>query len=240
MFAPPRDVLRLRKHTTTGDRRQRLSYRGWHANNSQRDQTMVDDEPGQDIAELSAVIANGLPDPCFVINRGERVTCQNAVAVRLFGTISADRPITLLLRVPEVADAIEVALSDGTPAMVRYDEAVPAERNFDVRILPLGGPPPEAALIVLRDLTEAQQVERMRADFVANASHELRTPLASLAGFIETLQGPAKNDPQATERFLQVMAEQAQRMSRLVGDLMSLSQIELKAHVMCGPRTAST
>ena len=54
--------------------------------------------------------------------------------------------------------------------------------------------PEEMILILLRDLTREQQIERMRADFVANASHELRTPLASLLGFIETLQGAAKND----------------------------------------------
>jgi two-component system phosphate regulon sensor histidine kinase PhoR len=71
----------------------------------------------------------------------------------------------------------------------------------------------------------------MRADFVANASHELRTPLASLSGFIETLQGPARNDPQARERFLDIMKAQANRMARLIDDLLSLSRIELKAHV---------
>jgi two-component system, OmpR family, phosphate regulon sensor histidine kinase PhoR len=71
----------------------------------------------------------------------------------------------------------------------------------------------------------------MRADFVANASHELRTPLASLSGFIETLQGSARNDAQARERFLDIMKAQATRMARLIDDLLSLSRIELKAHV---------
>ena len=74
-----------------------------------------------------------------------------------------------------------------------------------------------------RDLTREQQIERMRADFVANASHELRTPLASLLGFIETLQGAAKNDETARERFLDLMRTQAERMRRLIDDLLSLS-----------------
>jgi two-component system phosphate regulon sensor histidine kinase PhoR len=71
----------------------------------------------------------------------------------------------------------------------------------------------------------------MRVDFVANASHELRTPLASLLGFIETLQGPAKDDPKARERFLEVMRGQARRMTRLIDDLLSLSRIEMRLHL---------
>ncbi len=71
----------------------------------------------------------------------------------------------------------------------------------------------------------------MRVDFVANASHELRTPLASLLGFVETLRGPARDDAAARERFLAIMETQARRMARLVDDLLSLSRIELKAHV---------
>ncbi|HSO47175.1 MAG TPA: ATP-binding protein, partial [Rhizobiaceae bacterium] len=68
-------------------------------------------------------------------------------------------------------------------------------------------------------------------DFIANASHELRTPLASLRGFLETIKGPAANDKAATARFLDIMLEQSHRMSRLIDDLLSLSRIEMKAHV---------
>ena len=71
----------------------------------------------------------------------------------------------------------------------------------------------------------------MHADFVANASHELRTPLASIRGFVETLQGAAKDDPTAQARFLGIMQAQAERMSRLIEDLLSLSRIELREHV---------
>ena len=83
---------------------------------------------------------------------------------------------------------------------------------------------------VLSDRTRERALERMRADFVANASHELRTPLASLIGFIDTLRGPAADDPPAQARFLQIMAEQAARMNRLIDDLLSLSRIELAEH----------
>src|SRR5690606_12504079 len=73
--------------------------------------------------------------------------------------------------------------------------------------------------------------DRMRSDFIANASHELRTPLASLIGFIETLQGPARNDAAARDRFLEIMQTQAERMARLIDDLLSLSRLEMRAHL---------
>ena len=86
-------------------------------------------------------------------------------------------------------------------------------------------------LMTFHDLTPLRRVEEMRADFVANASHELRTPLAALSGFIDTLQGPAKDDAKARERFLGIMHAQATRMARLIDDLLSLSRVELSAHV---------
>ena len=92
-------------------------------------------------------------------------------------------------------------------------------------------PDRHAVLITLHDLTSIRRVEEMRADFVANASHELRTPLAALTGFIETMQGPARDDPAARDRFLGIMREQAWRMARLIDDLLSLSRIELRAHM---------
>ena len=87
------------------------------------------------------------------------------------------------------------------------------------------------ALLGLRDETDVRRMELMRVDFLANASHELRTPLASLSGFIETLKGHARDDAVARDRFLDIMATQAERMSRLVADLLSLSRIELNEHI---------
>ncbi|HXQ07871.1 MAG TPA: ATP-binding protein, partial [Bradyrhizobium sp.] len=86
-------------------------------------------------------------------------------------------------------------------------------------------------LMTFHDQTPLRRVEEMRADFVANASHELRTPLAALSGFIDTLQGPARDDAKARERFLGIMHTQATRMARLIDDLLSLSRVELSAHV---------
>jgi two-component system phosphate regulon sensor histidine kinase PhoR len=86
-------------------------------------------------------------------------------------------------------------------------------------------------LLTLQDTTRLRLAEQMRGDFVANASHELRTPLASMMSFIETIQGPARNDPEARERFIGIMAEQGRRMARLIDDLLSLSRVEMNAHL---------
>jgi two-component system phosphate regulon sensor histidine kinase PhoR len=109
---------------------------------------------------------------------------------------------------------------------------VPVPRELLAQVTPMepaladGG----RVVVLLSDRTRERAVERMRADFVANASHELRTPLASLIGFIETLRGPAEDDPVARARFLAIMAEQGERMRRLIDDLLGLSRIELTEH----------
>jgi two-component system phosphate regulon sensor histidine kinase PhoR len=120
---------------------------------------------------------------------------------------------------------------------VRFSERGAIERFFVAHCGPVRLPRRDQdgradfLLIRLRDETEIVRLDRMRGDFIANASHELRTPLASLTGFVETLLGPAKNDEANRERFLKIMLEQAQRMSRLVDDLLSLTRLEMKAHV---------
>jgi two-component system phosphate regulon sensor histidine kinase PhoR len=93
-----------------------------------------------------------------------------------------------------------------------------------------GGETGGRILIQIRDLTAVRRAEEMRADFVANASHELRTPLAAVSGFIDTLRGHARNDPDARDRFLEIMNVEAARMRRLIDDLLSLTRIELNEH----------
>ncbi|MGZ3272791.1 MAG: sensor histidine kinase, partial [Caulobacteraceae bacterium] len=146
-------------------------------------------------------------------------------------------PETALLvaavRNPEVLEVVDEALFGGIAGQAEYEAGGVQERFWRAVAKPLS-PGPDGvrrALLVLRDETDARRNERMRADFLANASHELRTPLASLAGFIDTLRGHAKDDPVARERFLGIMAAQAWRMARLIEDLMSLSRIELNEHI---------
>ena len=182
---------------------------------------------------LRAVVA-GLPDPVIALDRDGRVLALNDGARSLAPALRQGDPVSLALRMPELIEAVSRAYARGEEQRVQYSERVPIERWFETIVIPvqreakLGRP--DLVLMTFHDLTPLRRVEEMRADFVANASHELRTPLAALSGFIETLQGPAREDAKARERFLAIMQEQARRMARLIDDLLSLSRIELNAH----------
>ncbi|KLK92868.1 ATPase [Microvirga vignae] len=182
-----------------------------------------------------AVLAH-IPDPVILVDRRAVILEANKAAYLLLPGLKVGHPLSFALRSPDVLDGIEEVLEVTTPLRIEYSERIPTERTFEVHIGPLHTEGPGVAVqsgvvLFFRDLTSARRLEAMRADFVANASHELRTPLASLLGFIETLQGPAKDDPKARERFLEIMRLQAQRMRRLIDDLLSLSRIEMRAHV---------
>ena len=181
-----------------------------------------------------------LADPILLIQGGEREDLSgrrfvfaNAAARALLRIQRQEGPLTTAIRTPEVLDAVDEALYGGSPSEAAYEVRGMQDRSWRARAAPLASEPggPDLALLVLRDETEVRRAERTRADFLANASHELRTPLASLTGFIETLRGHAREDPEARDRFLAIMQAQAERMRRLIDDLMSLSRIELGEHI---------
>jgi len=175
-------------------------------------------------------LVDALPEPVIVVGVADRILAVNAAARALFPALRPDDLLVRSLRAPDVLDAVKRARVSGHEETVTWLERVPVERFFEVHVVPLQQAEPTMVL-TLRDLTEGRRVERMRVDFVANASHELRTPLASLLGFIETLQGPARDDADARVKFLGIMREQARRMTRLVDDLLSLSRIEQHLHL---------
>jgi two-component system, OmpR family, phosphate regulon sensor histidine kinase PhoR len=174
------------------------------------------------------------PEPMLVIDRPGAVARANPAAGTLFGAC-AGRRLAHALDSKPLAQAVERVLTGGGGAVVDFDFR-PAGSGFDrhlrarIERLPGYGGSDPSALIAVTDLTEVKRAEQLRADFVANASHELRTPLAILLGFIETLTGAAADDPEAQQRFLPIMQQQAGRMARLVDDLLSLSRIELTEH----------
>ncbi|MCB8882312.1 two-component sensor histidine kinase [Acidisoma cellulosilytica] len=172
-------------------------------------------------------ILEHLPEPLLLVTADGTVQRTNEAARQTVGADTA-----AVLRHPLLRGAIDRALATSTPQAADLLFAAPVTREIHAMVTPL-----DAGLfeerhvsVLLVDHTRERAVERMRADFVANASHELRTPLASLIGFVETLQGPAKDDLPARERFLDIMAQQAARMNRLIDDLLSLSRIELSEH----------
>lgn len=175
-------------------------------------------------------IMDAMPDPVLLLDGGRVVTRANRAARELAEINLAGHDIAVGLRNPELIDAVDKALEQRTGQSIEISFPVPTERNFAVRVEPLGEDLPDAAVVVFHDLTALEQTERMRADFVANVSHELKTPLTSLIGYIETLRGPAKTDTEAQEKFLAIMDEQANRMARLVDDLLSLARIEMEEH----------
>ncbi|MGN8023470.1 phosphate regulon sensor histidine kinase PhoR [Phyllobacterium sp. 22229] len=177
-------------------------------------------------------LAAQLPDPLIIFDHEGTILYVNPAANGAFGPLARGGTLLLHFRAPEMQTLVQSVMSDAQAGSIDYSERVPVERWYRATVLRLDqGGSDRQYLLSFRDLTEAHRLERMRSDFIANASHELRTPLASLSGFIETLRGPARNDAVARDNFLEIMQKQAERMARLIDDLLSLSRIEMKAHI---------
>jgi two-component system phosphate regulon sensor histidine kinase PhoR len=179
-------------------------------------------------------LLDALPAAAIVVDREQIVIRANQQAGALFPGVREGRTIALASRL--LVAPLTRTLQTGERETVAFQLNVPLERHFEASLVPLPTPAADAAgspaaLLVVTDKSEAERLAQMRADFIAHASHELRTPLASVRGFIETLQGPARDDPAARERFLGIMSAEAQRMNRLLDDLLSLARIEMRAHI---------
>ena len=205
---------------------------------------MDSDSPAETSADvgLMAEVFEASFDPMMIISGGEaddiagrRILRANAAARELFPISAGGALLVSVIREPGVLEAVDEALFLKQACRVDYISGGAQERHWRAQVHPLplrsGYGTEPLVLLTLKDETDLRRIERMRVDFLANASHELRTPLASLSGFIETLRGHAKDDPKARDRFLDIMATQADRMSRLVADLLSLSRIELNEHI---------
>ena len=184
------------------------------------------------LAAAEAVFA-ATPDPLILIDRQRRIVRANPAASDLVGVVAEASDLAASLRNPVLLAAADAVLAGESMRVVDFVLSIPVERVMQARIARVGGASlgETAAIVSLHDITTLKAAEQMRADFVANAGHELKTPLATLVGFIETLLGPARDDPAARDRFLGIMRGEAGRMSRLVDDLLSLSRIELNEHV---------
>jgi two-component system phosphate regulon sensor histidine kinase PhoR len=175
-----------------------------------------------------------LPQPLLLIGPDRRIVAANDPARAMIGMNAVGGDLATAFREPAILEATDAVRAGGTARSVDFTVTGATDRCFAAGIVPFEDPTAEGAtvLIALYDLTAHRRTERLRSDFIANASHELRTPLASLIGFIETLRGPARDDADARERFLAIMDETAQRMSRLVQNLLSLSRIEMEEHTL--------
>ena len=171
---------------------------------------------------INESLLDSLPDPVILLDANRVVLFSNAAVRQQLGASGVGRDLASLVRDPGVLASATAVLQGGGRREVDLELVDPAERQYAVRIEPLHEEAPGggACVIAMIDLTAMRRIEQMRTDFIANASHELRTPLSSLIGFIETLRGPARDDAKAREQFLELMHQQAQRMARLVRDLL--------------------
>jgi len=198
---------------------------------------MSDPKPKLKAGELpfDARILDGLPDPVFAVDQGLRIVDANRAAQDLFGANAVGGNFEESSVSEPILEAVKTVL-EGT-AVPRSEVFIPTpvSRSFELNVWRLPGlksKGPAWVIVVLHDLTAIRRAEKMRADFVSNVSHEMRSPLSSLLGFIETLRGPARNDPKATDKFLKIMEDEAKRMTRLINDLLTLSKVESDEHIL--------
>ena len=192
-----------------------------------------------DSLTATSILFDAIPDPLITLDKQSRLVYANSSARNLLAENRSEtdvkgRDLSSVLRQPSVLGAVEDVLNKNKAIAIEFSLADRIEQTFEARIESISGTNfsenDSAIIVLLRDITAQKNSEQSRADFVANVSHELRTPLTSLIGFIETLRGSAKDDPEARIRFLNLMANQSDRMARLVEDLLSLSRIEMNEH----------
>ncbi len=191
-------------------------------------------KPAVSPADIARRLLAALPDPAILLDREGSILSFNEKARDLYGGLKPALHLSSAIRNPQILEAVAACSAANPVQSVSFSDRVPVERHMTatvsyVAVLPSVQDP--LILVFLRDLTEQRRLDQLRSDFIANASHEIKTPLASLLGFIETLQGAARHDEDARDRFLQVMATQAARMARLIDNLMSLSRVEMHAHL---------
>src|SRR5947207_1136997 len=181
---------------------------------------------GDSIPANAKQILESIKEPLLLLESASRVVFANR-ASRTIHPDAAGKPIVSVLRTPGLLHAVNSAQQTRQPQTVAFTIPVPVQRHLQAHIAPATD---QLMVVHIRDVSDIRRADELRADFVANASHELRTPLAALTGFIDTLRGHAKDDPEARAQFLEIMSAEAGRMRRLIDDLLSLTKIELNEH----------
>jgi len=184
---------------------------------------------------IDAAMLDGLPDPVIVVDEVHVIVDCNRAARNLLGPDAVGADLAPSLKSGHVVETVSSVLGGEPGARTEVFLPFPVSRTFELSVWRLPGlksKGPAWAMVVLHDVTAAKRAAQMRADFVSNVSHELRSPLSSLLGFIETLRGPAQDDPEAIQKFLAIMETEAKRMTRLINDLLTLSKVESDEHIL--------
>lgn len=179
------------------------------------------------------VILDALSEGVFLIDGGRRIQFANKSARQLFGEGVVGYNFVRAVRHPDFVNSVDQVLGGQDDASVTIQLYRPAATVYQVNVVGIEPSDPDhvRAVVSIVDISHVHEVEQMRSDFVANVSHELRSPLTSLTGFIETLKGAARDAPEVRARFLSIMEQEANRMNRLIGDLLSLSRVESNARI---------
>ncbi len=182
------------------------------------------------LRDPTRALLDTLPDAVLVLDWQRRIAIANLAARDLLGPEIENTSLLAVLRQPGLLTALDALERGEVPEPLEMPDIAGHSLVAEMQPIDQGGAEIGRTLIVFHDVSNLRRAESLRSDFVANVSHELKTPLATLIGFLETLKGPARNDEKARERFLDIMLTEAQRMSRIVADLLSLSRIELNEH----------
>ena len=185
------------------------------------------------LGQIEASILDSFPDPIVIVDQNRNVLAANFPARELIGNDYLGLDLSMSIRDPNVLTSVSKTLESGQDELIEVFFPVPFSRTFNLRVINLS---PSSihkaeAILIFQDITATKRSEQMRVDFIANASHELRSPLAALLGFIETLRGSASDDREAQKKFLAIMQSEAERMTNLIDDLLSLSQVEFTEHL---------
>lgn len=172
----------------------------------------------------------------IIIDKNQNIKYANKSANEIFGNRINNKQLSIFIKEPNIKSWIEKSLNEGLSSPITYSIDKPINRRIKLLFSPLPvnskSGEENSAIIFLNDITEYILMQSQRTDFLANASHELKTPVASLLGYIETLEGHAKHDEKAREKFLGIMHVQAERMQHLINDLLILLRIEQIEHII--------
>jgi two-component system, OmpR family, phosphate regulon sensor histidine kinase PhoR len=192
---------------------------------------------GQEKSFLSKVL-NAMAEGVFVVDGRGRIVLTNEALGTLFSLPSEmlERTPLEVIRHAGLDKAIQKVLNGAGRQGLELIPVGGSGKTLDVIVIPFPGtaegpgqrPGRERALVVFHDITRLKELERARRDFVANVSHELKTPLTTIKGYAETLLDGAVKEPVATQ-FIHVIQRHADRLSKIVEDLLTLSRIESEA-----------
>lgn len=188
------------------------------------------DEITEEKDRMQAVL-NSMADGVVAVDGDGRVLLLNPAVIKALNlNISEEccrgKDVVGVIRHLEFEEGLKSALDKQEDLDRVIKVLTPDPRYYRVLFTPLKGAGRGGVVALLRDITERKQLDQMRAEFIANVSHELRTPLTSIKGFLETLLDGALEDRGTAVRFLNVINTETDRMTRLIGDLFSLSEIE--------------